>query len=137
MDSTAVLLNETVEVVDSVDQDDSEDEVFFGNISEKEAKMYRKDERFARRDTVGDEKRRRSHQSCTSSSSSTALQTSPNLPPPANKPAAAAPLTNANNPASRRADFPKAEDFYAIYQQHKRKHSSPAAAPVNSNGNST
>ena len=71
--------------------------------------------------------------SCTSSNPQN-LQNSRNLPPPA-KPANNS--TTASNRASRyRVELPKAEDFYAIFQQHKRKHSvSPSPTP--NGGNST
>ena len=36
MDSTQDLLDSTIEIVDSVVQDSSEDEIFFGNKSSKE-----------------------------------------------------------------------------------------------------
>ena len=37
LDSTQALLDSTIELVDSVIQDDSEEEVFFGKRSDKEA----------------------------------------------------------------------------------------------------
>ena len=42
LDSTQALLDSTIEIVDSVLQDSSEDEVFFGNQSSKEATGLKK-----------------------------------------------------------------------------------------------
>ena len=42
LDSTQALLDSTIEIVDSVIQDSSEDEIFFGNQSSKEVKGSKK-----------------------------------------------------------------------------------------------
>ena len=42
LDSTQDLLDSTIEIVDSVVQDSSEDEVFFGSKSSKEVKGLQK-----------------------------------------------------------------------------------------------
>ncbi|XP_023346632.1 uncharacterized protein LOC111715528 isoform X2 [Eurytemora carolleeae] len=67
MDSTIALLEDTVcevpstpDLVDSVAQDDSEDEVFFGTISEKE--MLGHGSKYNKRRTISDTERRRSYE---------------------------------------------------------------------------